>query len=169
MTGLSEPDQLAAIDVVIQGPLKDALEVLDQKPLGYPSKLGLDITQVQGRTATRLAFRFPLIKRLTLEQVGIGAAANLRDVVIPKVVKDWRLSDGTLALSRDGLGRDVRGAARLAGTPVPLDWRENFANTARLRRRIDVKGRINDAGRAALGFDMASYLKGAVAADVHLR
>src|SRR5258708_36303658 len=161
MTGLSEPDQLAAMGVVIQGPLKDALELLDRKPLGYPSKLGLDITQVQGRPATRLAFRFPLIKRLTLEQVGIGAAANLRDVVIPKVVKDWRLSDGTLALSLDGLGMDVKGDARLAGTPVTLDWRGDSPQPPRLRRPAERKGGSDDSRPAAPGLYQGHCLQGA--------
>jgi hypothetical protein len=165
---LDVDDATAEIEVVLRGPLADALDVLDRKPLGYPSRLGLAPSGVEGEMATRVRFRFPLSSELTFDEVAVSAAANLRNVRVPKAVKGWDVSHGVLGLRLDGRGMNVSGEARLQGTPISLAWREEFSAEAAVHRTFEVEGSIDDNGRAALGFDTRPYAAGTISARVKI-
>ncbi len=166
LTGLDNDRERAAIEVVIGGPVKDALKLIDSKPLGYTSRLGIGLDGVAGDAAIRLRFDFPLITSLKIEQVAVSAAANLRSVAIPKVIRDWDVSEAKGALALDGRGMVVKGDGRLQGVPVEFEWRENFDDASSVRRRFDVTGRVDDAGRKALDLPLQDKGSGPIRAHV---
>ncbi len=166
LTWLDNDRERAAIEVVIGGPVRDALKLIDSKPLGYTSRLGVGLDGVAGDAAIRLRFDFPLITSLKIYQVAVSAAANRRGVAIPKVIRDWDVSEAKGALALDGRGMVVKGEGRLQGVPVEFEWRENFDDAPQVRRRFDVTGRVDDAGRKALDLPLQEKASGPIRAHV---
>ncbi|MBM3546962.1 MAG: hypothetical protein FJX54_08410 [Alphaproteobacteria bacterium] len=166
LSGLDKERERAEIEVVVSGPVKDALHLIDSKPLGYTSKIGIGLDGVAGDAAIRLRFAFPLISNLKLEQVALSAAANLRGVAVPKVIRGWDVSDAKGTLSLDGRGMTVKGDGRLQGTPVVFEWREEFDDAPAVRRRFDVRGRADDAARKALDLPFLDKASGPIDAHV---
>ncbi len=166
VTGLDGDDQHATVEVVLRGPLRSALTVLDHPRLRYVSELGIAPAAVGGETAVRLVTRLPLVDALKFSQVEIAAAANLRDVRMPKVLFDLDLSGGALTLQLDKRGMDVRGDVRLGGVAVKIAWTENFREGARFRSVYRMTARLDDAARQRIGFDLGAYLRGPVDVDL---
>lgn len=162
LSGLDNDRERSEIEVVVAGPVKDALKLIDSKPLGYTSRIGIALDGVAGDAAIRLRFAFPLISTLKIEQVALSAAANLRGVAVPKVVRGWDVSEAKGNLSLDGRGMTVKGDGRLQGVPVAFEWRENFDDTPQVRRRFDVTGRVDDAGRRALDLPLLEKAAGPI-------
>jgi uncharacterized protein YhdP len=166
LSGLDNERERADIEVVIGGPVEDALRLIDSKPLGYPSRIGIGLDGVAGDAAIRLRFAFPLLSNLRLEQVALSAAANLRGVAVPKVIRGWDVSDAKGILSLDGRGMTVKGDGRLQGTSVVFEWREEFDDAPAIRRRFDVRARVDDAGRKALDLPLQDRASGPIDAHV---
>lgn len=164
--GLDKKDQFLDAEVVTRGPLPAALALLDHPRLDLLKGFGLNVTEVRGEMATRLAVKLPLLKDVTFDGIDIAAASNLRGVRIPKVALDSDLTDGDLTLRLDKRGMDVSGGIRLAGIPAQLAWTENFQSGARYRGRYGLKGRIDAAGQKRLGLSAAPYVVGPMAFDL---
>ncbi len=58
ITDLDKADQYIDIKLDVSGPLRDALEVIDAKPLRYAHEVGIDPAAVDGSADGRLAFKF---------------------------------------------------------------------------------------------------------------
>ena len=166
ITGLDLEDQHLEVETVLRGPLRKALKVLDHPRLGYISALGISPGVVDGKSAIRLVARFPLFRDLRFDQVEIAAAANLREVRLPRAFGGLDLSDGALTLQLDKSLMKVEGDVRLAGVPAKLAWTENFDQGAGFRRRYRVQMTADDRARARAGFDLGARLRGPVATDL---
>ena len=166
ITGLDLEDQHLEVEAVFRGPLGNALKILDHPRLDYISGLGISPGMVDGKSAIRLVAQFPLFRDLRFDQVGIAAAANLREVRLPRAFGGLDLSDGTLTLQLDKLVMKVKGDVRLAGVPAKLAWTENFDQGAGFRRRYEVQMTADDQVRARTGLDLGARLRGPVAADL---
>ena len=165
---LDTDDEQARIELVIHGPLRDALRLIDHPALNLAGRVGVDAEATTGEMATRLVLDFPLTFGIGLDQVTIGAAANLRGVTLPAFIQGQGISDGDLTLRLDKTGLDVKGTAKLGGAKVKLEWYEDFAADAKIRRRYRVLGVLGEAERAAFGLQLAPYLRGPVNVDLAL-
>ncbi len=169
--GLDKPDQWAAIDLGINGPLRDALTLIDSPPLGYSKALGLRPDTVSGTAAARLQLKFPLLMALTLDEVGVHAHAVAKDAAFPDMLMGLDVSQGALTLDVDAKGMDVGGAIRLGTIAGDIQWRENFNRNAPFRSRYRLTApKIDEAQRRQLRLDgppfVAPWLTGPVAASV---
>ncbi len=151
LKALSGDDPVADITLDLEGPLADALDLLDREPLGFASALGLPSQGVGGRASARLGLRVPLGRDVGLADVAVDAEARLREVVLPPVVADIAVADGSVTLAVDTTGMDVEGAVVLAGIPARLEWRENFGAAAAFRSRFRVRATLDDSQRRRLG------------------
>lgn len=165
---LDTDNERAQIDLVIHGQLQSALRLLDHPALKLAGRVGIDSDTVSGEIATRLVFDFPLALGTGLDEVSIGAAANLRGVAIPAFIQGQGLSNGDLTLRVDKTALEVKGTAKLGPTNVTLEWYEDFADDAKIRRRYRIQGVLGEAERSALGIQLAPYLRGPVNVDLAL-
>lgn len=170
-TGLDKEDQFADIELVIAGPATDALKLIDNPPLRYAQALGIEPGKVSGDAVAKVRLKFPLLKTLRLDDVGIKANATVKKVVIPKVMMGLDLSDGTLELDVDAKGLDATGPVVLAGIPGHLAWRENFSKGQPFRSRYFLKApEVTEEQRKLLGLDgvpfVAPFTAGPVGAEV---
>jgi hypothetical protein len=158
LAGLSKPSgQTADITVRIGGALTDILRFIDNPPLGYTTKLGLDPGVVKGDGLVDLSLRFPLVDNLSLDRLKIKVEADTKGLFLPKQVLDLDLVDANLHLSVDNDGLDALGPVQIDGRPGLLKWRENFGPTAAFRSRYQVSGQLSDEGRKLVGLGSAPF------------
>jgi hypothetical protein len=170
-TGLVERDQFLDIDLSIDGPIPNAVGLIDHKPLGFASTLGINADRTAGNAATRLKLKMMLEHTLTMDRVEVLATSTLTDVAIEKFAGRHTVKDGSLDLRVDKEGMDVKGDIFLGTIPATLIWRENFAAKAPFRSRFDLTGRFGDAQRATeLGLTFppftTPYLTGEIGAGL---
>lgn len=166
ITGLDVEDQAISIDLVLRGPIKTAVSVLDSEPLRFISGLGFDAKTISGETAARLVFDFPLSKSLSIEKVAVAAAATLRDVGLQEGPLGLSLSKGALSLQLTGLGMTVSGDASLNDVPLKINWQENFSNTEKFLRRFTVNGAVNAEARRKLQLPEVPVLAGDLSGEI---
>lgn len=158
-TKLDEEDQYMTVNLDIDGPLSDALKLIDSKPFGYAKALGFDPERAQGQASTHLYLYFPLRKDLTADGVKVEAKARIENLNMSKVLMGLDISGGAADLKVDNKGLDLSGKVRLAGMLADLDWRENFVPQATFRSRYHLKGLMDESGRSALGLDMPPFTR----------
>lgn len=165
---LDTNDEQAKITVSAQGPLADALAILDTPPLYYAREIGLDPKRAGGNFTAQLRFAFPLLNNLRLADVDYRADASLTDVGLAVVMFERDLSNGTLKLKLDRAAAQVDGTAQLAGVPIALSWKQSLEEKAATRTHYNVKAVLDDAQRKALGFDFVTgMVSGAVGVDAN--
>jgi len=170
ITGLEDEDQIMSIDLPVVGPLRAALEVLDHDRLALIRQLGIAPAAVNGTAAARVAFRFPLIEALKLDDIEIRAEANLEQASIEKFILGQDATDGRLALSLTKEGMEITGPLRLGGIDVELAWAEAFTDAAPYGTDLTAQiPRLDGAGRERFGIDLAPYLEGPVSASIRMQ
>lgn len=165
--GLDAVDQSMAINMAIVGPLRASLELLDHEHLGLIRQLGMDPSTAGGQAAIRLDFRFPLLDALTYDQLAMAAKANLEDVSVNNFLFGQNATNGSLTLTLDKGGMQVKGPMELAGVPLDMDWDEAFTEGVPYKRKIEVQiARFDQAARKTFDLDFAPFLEGPVSASV---
>ncbi|HYC04394.1 MAG TPA: DUF3971 domain-containing protein [Azospirillaceae bacterium] len=154
------------IRIPLSGPVSSALKVVDHKPLGYASKVGLKPETVGGTADIRLHFAFPLLADLKFEQVGIKVDADMRDVAAAGIVADIAATEGDLTLDLDNKRMKVKGTARLNGMPAEIDWDENFPDDAEIGTRVAVRATADDRDRERFRLDFPEWVRGPVGVDM---
>lgn len=172
LSGLDAPDQHADIDLTIAGPVKDAMTLIENKPLRYASALGIDPATVRGEGTTRLRLRFPLLKDLRLDDLEVKVHSSVKKVFLPKVVMGLDLTQADLEIDVDAKGLDASGPIVLGTIPGELKWRENFATKGvAFRSRYELKAAaVSEDQRRELRLEgppfVAPFMTGPVAAQV---
>lgn len=168
ISGLSDRQQMMTIELDNSGPVSDVLALLDLPPFGYVRRYGFAPQAITGDVAGHMSLKFPLVDRLSLDEVALRATARLTDLHVPKAVRDFDLTEGRLDLNLDKAGMGLAGEGRLGGVRANLSWTENFVRGAGapFRRRYDVTATLTDADRKTLGLDVGDGLDGPVAATV---
>ncbi len=165
LTQLDTDDQQIAIDFGIKGPVRDVLEVLDSKPLGYAHALNIDPAEVAGTVDGQLHFAFPLSKNLALTMVDFGARAALADVAIRGVIEGRDLTAGALQLKLDRTALRLDGTARLDDVPASLSWTQSLEKRGP-PTRYRIKASLDDAARRKLGLQLpAGMVVGPIGVD----
>ena len=167
ISGLDVEDQYIAIDLTLHGPLRAALELIDNEPLRYASDLGIDAKKVAGAAAVQLALKFPLNHDLRLAQVAASASAKMTDVSMPAMFVGHDLSRGNLALKVDKASMQVTGDAAIGPVPVTLSWNEGFGKSP--ERRMRLEGVLDDKARRTFGLDVGELLSGPVHVALDLK
>jgi len=170
ISDLGAPVETLGVDVAVAGPLRDALDIIDEKPLRYAQAAGIDPERVAGRLDARLHFRLPLLADLKLDAVEYAAKASLSGVSIKKAALDRNLGDGNFTLALDRNGVEVKGEARLDGVPARLDAAMAFHAKSGPRATYRLAMTLDDEARRRLDLAAAAgRLSGPVALDLTYR
>ena len=146
----------------MRGPLSTALVLADREPLGLVGDVGIDPAAVEGEMATRLAFSFPLRKDVSLSEVTVSSAANMRGVGMKPGPFGFVLENSDLELKLSNNTMKVAGQVMLNGVPLSLDWHEIFAEGQELRSRYILSGNVNSTAFERLGLPDIPVLSGDV-------
>ncbi|CAO3418287.1 hypothetical protein [Azospirillum doebereinerae] len=167
IAGLDIGKETMDIRVPVQGPVRSILTLIDMPPLGYPTKLDLDPKRTQGTAEAQLHFAFPLLADLKVEDLNLDVTGRMRGVGVEKVAAGLNATDGDLSLALDLKAMTIKGATKLDGIPVAIDWRESFDSTAKgPRSRITVKGDVTADDLRSHGIDLEERVTGPMGADI---
>ncbi|KJV09775.1 hypothetical protein VZ95_09290 [Elstera litoralis] len=159
ITGLKAKDQHMALNMQIEGPVSEALALLDQPPLGFMKRFGIDPKQSNGAAQVNLQMGFPLLDALKVEQLEIAADAVLTDAALRNVIEDVSLSEAALTLKVTRKGLSGGGKGKLNGVGFQINWTESFGDAG---RSLSLLGAVDDSGRAALKLPGAGYVSGPI-------
>ncbi len=165
--GLGVEDDMTIV-LTIDGPIRDAIDVLAHPRLNYAQRLGISPAAISGAGSTELRLWFPLSNDLGFDDVDIAASSMLEDVAVTDVFGGYDVSEGALALALDLDGMDVSGPMKLDGVPAAVTWRENFGDGAEFKRRYTLQGEFDDTERATLGVPGNAFVTGSVDMDVEI-
>lgn len=165
--GLDIGKETMDIRLPVQGPVRSILTLIDMPPLGYPTKLEMDPKRTQGTAEAQLHFAFPLLADLKVEQLELDVTGKLHKVAVEKVAAGLNATDGELSLALDLKAMQIKGATKLDGIPVTVDWNESFDSAAKgPRTRIAVKGDATADDLRAHGIDLEDRVQGPFGADI---
>jgi uncharacterized protein YhdP len=167
VTELGGPLEWLTIDLSLAGPLQDALEVLDSKPLHYLHAMGIDPAQVGGRADTQLHFKLPLLSDLKLDAIDYGAKATISGGAIGKIALDRGLNDGNFGLELNHNGAHLQGKARFDEIPAQIDAEVFFHPKNGPHSRYRVGMTLDEEARRRLAIDITpDRLSGPVGLDL---
>jgi hypothetical protein len=115
ISGLSGAHQFGDIDAGLSGSLPDALGLLDHPRLKLLSRSGMDIEGASGDVSARLKMHIPLEDTVTMDDITIGATANLHDVHLGRVAAGRDLDHGEVTLKVTGDGLTASGTGEVSG------------------------------------------------------
>ena len=148
---------LSRIRAHAEGRMSEVMELIDQEPLGYPKRFGIDPATVEGRAAVDLEFELPLIRELKLDQLRIGVQAKATELGLP--IKNRKLEHGTVSFAIDSKSLTSQGTATLTGVPITFKWTEDFGAPG-ITTRVDLVGGLDNVSRARLGLSEPQWLTG---------
>ncbi len=134
-----KPQEMADIDLSIEGPIPKVLALIDHPPLGYVKSMGLTPDQAGGVASGRVRLQFPLMADLPLERLRVSADIKLDKVSVTKIALGADVTNGRLTIKLDEKGMDVKGPIDIENAPAVIEWRENFETGAPFDTRLIVQ------------------------------
>ncbi|MBQ7413222.1 MAG: hypothetical protein IJV07_02995 [Alphaproteobacteria bacterium] len=126
LTDLQNDISHAKIILSAEGPVRDAMDLIAEKPLEFPQMFGLDTTQTGGRATVDLDLSFPLIDDLETTDVKVMVKSKITDGRFPTIWDSYPLTKGDFDLSVTNKNLKLAGIGYLADIPVTLSWTEDF-------------------------------------------
>lgn len=156
---LHEHGAVAQTTARATGSMTELLQLIDHKPLNYPSRFKIDPKAMKGAATVDLNFRIPTLKDLRVDDVGIGVKAAVAGFSYP-LSPSIKITDGAVTFQVDNKALRATGDVRMSGAPVNLDWTETFNPVGPFSTHAVVKGRMDDDARAALNFHVGDLISG---------
>lgn len=167
ITGLDSGRDAIAIKVGLEGPIREALHLLDHPRLNVLSGMPIEPAATGGQAAVQTMFAFSLRGGIQLENVDIEVQGRLHDVSMQRVFLDQDAEHGSLELALDKQGMRLKGKADFAAVPLTLDWQEAFTKEASWRSKIHIVApRVREANLAHFGLDLTRFVTGPFAAEI---
>ncbi|WP_189049519.1 DUF3971 domain-containing protein [Aliidongia dinghuensis] len=151
--GFDADVQRMTVDVGIQGPVPDVLTVLDQKPLGYAKKIGLEPKRTAGTADGTLHLALPLKRDLGFDEIDYAAKAELAGLGVKNAVFNRDVTDGRFALTLDKSALVLDGAGKLDGVPAEARWVERLGGNLPARSQVTARALVDDRARQRFGID----------------
>lgn len=159
-TKLDEPVPFADIEVVANGSARKALELIEAKPLGFATRLGINPSQISGEQATRVRLHFPLLRAVRFEDVEVAAASRIENASITKAFRGLDVTDGAFELQVNTKAMNLSGVASIGKGRTNIKWAENFDAKAEIRSRYSLSGDLDLAVLPKVELDASPYLSG---------
>jgi hypothetical protein len=165
ITSLDAPVQRLDADLVIAGPIADALKLIARPPFDYTKAIGIDAAHIDGTMTSRLRLRLPLLDDLRLADVDYALTGQLSQMRIGGFAFGHALEDGSFALTVGRAGARFNGTAQFADIPATIDAVVSFGGKARPRARYHLALTLDDDARRRL---LGDYLPGQIRGPVPL-
>ena len=165
--GMDVEDQDMEVDLIVKGPVRDALTTIDKKPLELAKKFKVQPQNVSGEAYAKLHVAFPLETDLSLEQVTFKVDADIKQLAIANILgKDnveINLSDGACHLLVDKNELKASGKSKLNGVATDISWHEKFHEQGAWKCRYHLSADID--GEDLIKFQLPQVLDGKAQID----
>ncbi len=144
----------------VDGSLPDVMTLIDMKPLGYPTRFGVDTKHTSGNASIDLNIQVPMLTHVAVDDIGINVKADVQDYGV--VLGKLHLMNGDVQFAIDNASLHQSGVVGLADTRLNVDWTEDFKTNDPITTKLAVKGSLTDAARAALNIGLSNIMTGPV-------
>jgi hypothetical protein len=151
----------------VEGPMTDVMTLIDMKPLGYPTRFGVDPKQTAGNASIDLGIRVPMLNSVKVDDIGIQVKADVTKYGV--VLGKLHFTDGDVEFNIDNTSLHQTGIVGLADARLNVDWTEDFKTNDPITTRLQVKGQVTDGARVALNIGLANILTGPVGVTASLQ
>ena len=162
ITGLSQKDQIAALDLDLAGPVADTVGLLRQPRLRLLSRHPMDLRDPRGQVAAKLTLGLPLEDKLSIDEVAIHAQGHIADAHLAGVVAGRDLDAGALDFDVTSDGLKLGGTAALAGIPCAIGAELDFRGgpPTQVLQHYTAEGTASAQQLAAAGLDAGGVFTG---------
>ena len=166
MFDLESDNEQISVDILMQGPLKTALNVLGHKPLRYIQKLGISEGGVSGAAAIRLRMDFPLDTNVQRDALKVSSTATLKNVGFEPGPFGLIVEGGHFNFKIQNDNMKLVGPVRLNGVPTKLVWHEHFGTTGKTRSKYRLQAKLSKQQRESVGLKGIGFLSGPAVVDM---
>ena len=117
------------IDVNLKSSIKTVLQVIDNEPFKFPSKMNIPIKNITGQSDLNLKFNFPLIKNPLTPEFKFEVNGNISDLSWQSVALNQTLNNATATLHIDRNALSIKGNGTFDTHPISIDWQSDFSKT----------------------------------------
>lgn len=168
---LHAEDQTIDLDLNLEGPARNSLEIINADPLYLAKKLDLEPSRIAGHATTKVQLAFPLETDVPLELVNVKALSQIKE---GKILYDTKLggkpftvNQGTFDLNVTRQSLAMKGEATLQGVPTQIQWREYFEDKdIPFRRQFILQGVLDLSQLKDFGIHASDYLEGQAITNV---
>lgn len=169
ITGLSQRDQIAYIDLDLAGPVAEIITLLQHPSLRLLDRSPFELRNPGGKFSGHLAVTVPLEHYIKLEDIVIRAQARTEGLRLAGIVAGHNLEQGVLELDATNEAIKITGHATIAAIPaqlsIDLDFHEG--GPAQIQQRISASTRADILVlAAAAGLTPAGLASGPVSAQL---
>ncbi len=169
MMDLSSNIERAEVRMMVAGPARKAMELIDREPMLLASEMGINPQETGGTVNGELVFDFLLSKTMEWNNVTLRATASVKDINVPDGLFGLDVSAGTLDLTIDNNGMDIVGQLNLNQFPTTISWHQNFHKDAAYFNRYDLTMHLTGIQSFAdLGIDIQPFPADMISGDIPL-
>lgn len=141
--GLAEGRSHIDISIDLEGGLSTALDLIDNEPFRFPSKMNLPVSDIEGGASAQLHFAFPLKRGLSPQDVDLTVKADLENVSWRNIIMGQDIGQGDMRLEIDRKNMIIDGTAEINDAPVDLNWISHFDNSRPFQARLEARTELN--------------------------
>ena len=143
----------------IDGSVPAAVVLLSSEGLRDIVGLSLDPASTRGTITAQVAVKLALARTMSDDSSSYTINADLTNFTADKMLFGQRLEASTLKVTASGDGYQIKGDAKVNGTPAFIDLRKQKGDADAELRMQSV---IDDAARRRLGIDIGNAITGAI-------
>lgn len=162
-------DAIAHFEIPIVGKVEEILNIIDYKPLGYPSLYGIKENSILGKAEAHLTLDFPLIRNLKLSKVGFKVEADVEELNIAKLSDSFSLSDGTMNITVERKGITANGDVLINGVALNAEWVEDFTKESIYPTTYIIDGTLENKDWEKLHLPFEPYVMGSAKVNLVLK
>jgi len=163
---------LADIRIQVEGPVDEAMELIDSKPLEFAKMFNLDPAQTGGHGVVDLTLNFPFDEDLQMNDVQTHVSAKIAEGVFPLPLENQQITQGDFDLTVTNQALKLSGTANWGTHPLSLHWDEFFEplvdGKEKIKTKYLVSGVIADDVLRPFYADIADYVKGDIGLNLSL-
>lgn len=151
------------IDTSVRGRAQDILTLIDQPPLGYPTRFGVEPAAIGGTASASMSFSIPSqARKASWDNILFNAVARIDDVTLPRLVGNLTIDGGAMDLTIDRDGLVGEGEITIAGVPSTVKWTEKFDINIKSSSTFLLDVNFNALAQTNWGLDTNGALTGDV-------
>jgi len=152
------PSAPARIKLHAEGETTDVLEFINEEPLGYTKRFGIDPSSSSGHAAVDVDLTVPLRKDVPVDDIKVAVNGKVVDFSLP-IDERRKLERAAVSFAVDTKALTSQGSGEISSVPITFKWSEEFG-AADVTTRVEVAGKLDDSARAKLGFSEPTWVKG---------
>ncbi|HUU66199.1 MAG TPA: AsmA-like C-terminal domain-containing protein [Methyloceanibacter sp.] len=157
---LREDPQQGVVTYKAAAPTPTVMQLLDHKPLGYISEVGMKPDFLGGSAAGEFTLSMPLKNDLDFKEIKMSGLARLDDAIASDLVGDMDIDGGALDIVLSEEGVTATGEIKIKDVPAEIHWQRVFYAPDGQQPPVRVMATLDEALRAKLGIKVNHLVKG---------